>query len=372
MRFWPDMPMMASAKGYRFEPGKWHVVVVAKTRYVLKPGVCEELPGPMEAWVKAVQFSGDVPEADPAAGLTYPSDHSPSKTKADVLFDGSAHAPGGEPVAGLRCRFRVGPVDKSIDVVGDRVWGKSDETRGDIEPFTEMPIVWERAFGGPGDAKNPAGRGRRGEAMPNLEVVDKPVLTREALTPPACLAPINPAWKPRCDKLGSYGGDYVKKRFPWLPADFDWTHFDCAPEDQQVEGFLRGDEEIELRNLHKAHAELKTALPGERLRAFLLERLPDGGERFFEVKLVLDTVVVQPEEGEDGMVSVVWRGQEEGPSLKLEEIEHFMVIREPLGMADRGLSWFRKELDRRIENPMEMFLDTETQETIDRVMAKAE
>ncbi len=373
MRIWPSLPMTAMPRGFSFVKGQRYAVIMAKTEYTLEPGVCGPGPASLEDAVKIV-LNADDPAGDADAGLTKASEQAPTRPKADVLLLGSAYAPKGEPVAGVRTLLRVTRstgevvVEKEIDVVGDRVW-LADGTRSDIAPFTSMPLNWDRAFGGPGDAWNPAGRGKRSDELPNLEVPDKPVTTRDANRPPIGYGPINPAWKPRRDKLGSYGGDYMEKHWPWLPGDFDWSYFNAAPADQQVEGFLRGDETIELRHLHPEHAEFRTKLPGQRCRAFVLIRERDGSETFREVEMVMDTLTILPDEGK---VSVCWRGQTEARTLKLLEIEHLMMVTEDLGEANKGLAHFRARLDRCIEKPHEVLLPKGICDDIDTAMAEAE
>ncbi len=373
MRIWPDMPMTAMPRGFSFQKGKRYAVIMAKTEYALEEGVLGPGPEALDEAVK-ILLDADDPAGDPAAGLIKASEQAPTRPKADVLLMGSAYAPRGEPVAGVRTLLRVTRssgevvVNKEIDVVGDRIW-LADGTRSAIEPFTKMPLGWDRAFGGPGDAWNPAGRGRRGNELPNLEVPDEPVATRDAKTRPICYGAINPAWRPRRDKLGSYGPDYIEKHWPWLPGDFDWSHFNAAQEDQQVEGFLRGDETIELRHLHPEHEEFKTRLPGERCRAFALIRGRDGSEEFREIELVMDTLTILPDEGK---VAVCWRGQTEARSLKLLEFEQLMLVREKLGEPDKGLAHFRQRLQRCIDKPHEVFLPPTIAEDINDAMQTAE
>ena len=91
-------------------------------------------------------------------------------------------------------------------------------------------------YGGTGYKKNPIGKGRDKDESgvtwwPN--VVDPNLGDRE----PAGFGPINRAWSQRADKLGSYGGDYMEKRWPWFPEDFDWGYFNAAPEDRRIVAF---------------------------------------------------------------------------------------------------------------------------------------
>src|SRR5262249_6220502 len=48
---------------------------------------------------------------------------------------------------------------------------------------------------------------------------------------------------------GTYDEKWLKERLPLWAEDMDDRYFQCAPEDQQVPGFLRGGERVELVNL---------------------------------------------------------------------------------------------------------------------------
>jgi uncharacterized protein YjbI with pentapeptide repeats len=373
MRIWPDMPMTAMPRGFCFTKGKRYAVIMAKTEYALEPGVVGPGPEALEDAV-TILLDADDPAGEPDAALVKASEQAPTKPNADVLFYGTAYAPGRIPTAGVRTRLAVSRpdgtplIDKEIDVLGDRIW-MSDGTRSDTVAFESMPMTWDRAFGGPGDRWNPAGRGRRSDELPNLERPDEHVTERDSKLKGTCYAPISPLWKPRCDKLGSYGPGYMEKHWPWLPGDFDWSHFNAAPEDQQVDGFLRGDEIIELRHLHAEHEEFRTSLPGERCRAFVVVRGRDGSEEFREVEMFMDTLTIMPDEGK---VAVVWRGQTEARSMKLLEFEQLMLVREKLDEPDKGLPHFRERLQRCNDKPHEVFLAGDTATEINEGLAAAE
>src|SRR5437660_7109173 len=125
----------------------------------------------------------------------------------------------------------------SLRVLGDRVWG-GDGTATAPEPFTEMPLVWERAYGGRyavgerelAEERNPVGCGFLGERDPaELEGSPAPNLV-DPKTPqerlgdeatPACFAPSAGAWLPRREFAGTYDAAWQKSRAPYLPVDFD-------------------------------------------------------------------------------------------------------------------------------------------------------
>jgi hypothetical protein len=80
----------------------------------------------------------------------YEIDFAPSKPACDVLLVGHARAPEGCQVSRLRVGQRFGPMERTFDVVGDRVWraGLTDITAAAALPSTEcqcpmahMPIA---------------------------------------------------------------------------------------------------------------------------------------------------------------------------------------------------------------------------------------
>src|SRR5690606_15595879 len=137
----------------------------------------------------------------------------PWKPRADVLLIGSAHAPGGKPVTTLPVSLKVGRIEKKLGIIGNRIWkGKRllGVTASDPEPFTTMPITWERALGGPKDKRNPVGCGRDGadgRPLPNIEIPGKLIHGPGDRADPAGFGPLSPTWSPRCDRMGTYKGN---------------------------------------------------------------------------------------------------------------------------------------------------------------------
>jgi hypothetical protein len=89
-------------------------------------------------------FSDDVPTP---LGLL-PTDSLP---RADPVFEvillGKAYAPGGRAVRHRRVALAVGAIRRELEVFGDRVWTRRDAFSAPA-PFLEMPLDYERAFGG--------------------------------------------------------------------------------------------------------------------------------------------------------------------------------------------------------------------------------
>lgn len=277
--------------------------------------------GRLEPHPEPMLPSGDVCGDSPV----YPTDFVPYKPRADVIVHAHAHAPGGVSVRYLPIAIQAGPLRKRLLVAGDREWkrGLLGHSPSDPTPFTSMPLGWDRAFGGVKDDTNPIGRGRDGKRLPNLEWPDRLVQSPNDRIPPAGFGATAAEWEPRRSMTGTYGRDYVAKHWPWLPPDFDFGHYNAAPRDQQVDGFLRGDESLTFTNLHRGHPELTLALPGTKARLFATFV---GGE-FREVPLQLDTLFCDLE---TDRVVLVWRGHTPVRSPLFHEVEHLLAALEPL------------------------------------------
>lgn len=270
-------------------------------------------------------LTGDEHEGDGTTPVRYESDLVPFKPRADLLCVGRAHAPGGQPVASLAVRFGLLDRPKEIRVVGDRrlrMVGGTPEI-GPPEPFTSMDLSYCRAFGGadPEDPvgasvcpTNPLGRGyarragaQRDRLMPNLEDPRQPLGNLAEPQAPAGFGPIGRTWQPRVALAGTYDARWQTERAPEPPEDFDYRFFNAAPPDQQIEGYLRGDESLFIENMHPELSRLTVGLPGVRIRAFVeaapdLQRDAPAGLR--ELRLRLDTVWLDME----GLrLVLVWR-----------------------------------------------------------------
>ena len=96
-------------------------------------------------------------------------------------------------------------------------------------------------------------------------------------------------WSPRRELAGTYDADWKARRFPLWADDFNTLYNNCAPEDQQVAGFLRGGETIDLLHL-SPNGRMTFALP--RIYPFFESRF--GSERI-QHRAQLCTVIVEPD-----------------------------------------------------------------------------
>jgi hypothetical protein len=196
-----------------------------------------------------------------ASSIRIPSDVSLVKPATDVLLLGHAYAPNGRPAPWADVTLAVGPVYKTVRVFGDRWWRSGSATPP--EPFEQMPLIWERAWGGldqadgelRGEPRNPVGAGFRapdgdqpldGLALPNLEDPDGLIGSWKDRPSPAAFAPIAPNWQPRVSFAGTYDEAWQKGRAPYLPADFDPRFFQLAPDGLVAPGHLEGGEPVQV------------------------------------------------------------------------------------------------------------------------------
>lgn len=205
----------------------------------------------------------------------------PFKPRADIIVVGQAHAPKQRQVTALKVSVRVGGISKQVVVVGNRFWKRSllgEPSISDLEPFTTMDLVADRAFGGWGKRdwclENPIGRGFidkpgskavAGLPLPNLEDPANPIVAWHTKPHPTGLGVYGRDAMPRLAYAGRYPQDYepVETDDPSFPPGFRLDFFNAAHRDLQVEGYLMGDEEVELVNLCP-EGRLCFSLPGIR------------------------------------------------------------------------------------------------------------
>lgn len=243
--------------------GARHWVVVVKGTFDILPDgstVLSEEPLPVMA---APEYNGE----DGVSSLRYESDLAADKPGTDIIVNGKAFAPNGRPVTRVSVGLQTPLGNKALTVHGDRVWERS--AVGQLQPsmplpFVEMPLVYERAFGGfdqqdpdPDnhrlDDRNPVGTGfytsrahRRDQLLPNVEYVNEPPST----APPPGYGVVSPHWLPRRPLWGTYDAAWLEKRKPLLPKDFDPRALLCAPADQQAIPHLRGGESFGVVNMN--------------------------------------------------------------------------------------------------------------------------
>lgn len=341
----------------KITPPEFSVTCVVKGTFLLSPGTAATLVE------KQLAVTGDVQaDDDPEKQLIYPDDFAYWKPRAEALLQGTCHAPGGRPAPVVHVHFRAGNLSKTLAVSGDRR-ARILRSPTDPEPFTQMPLTYEHAFGGAAYKKNPLGKGRDpiigpdGEKihpLPNIETPDGGVQ-------PAGFAPIPSTWPQRMSKTGTFKKRWLKERWPWYPDDFDWSFFNAAPDDQQLAGYWRGDEELYFENMHPTHAQYRSALPGLRVRCCLFEQVRAHRE-LREVPMQLDTLWVDMD---TERLVLVWRGNAPVRSQKLEEIRYLLATTESLSTAPTPTGHFQVILIAALQRAAEADEELEPEEPED-------
>lgn len=349
MKTMSDPSLAIGVVHHRFQPRQDAAVFAIKGCYRLVPG------GRAVPLEKADPVTGDLFEGDdPALGACfYASDVVPRKPKADVLVVGKAHAPTGVAVPECAVTVSVGKASLSLRVTGDRQW-VDDSRHTDPKPFTEMPLGFEHAFGGPGWSANPAGRGfvpRGAKASGPLPNVEDPGALVKRITDhpaPASFGPLSPYAAHRMSKWPAVTEEWIERNWPWAPATLDYAYFNAAQPALQVEGYLAGDETLVCEHLHKAERRYKCALPGLRVRCFVVDRVSEHAgpevERFREAPLVLDTLWADMEAEK---LVLVWRGSLPAVSRDLAEITHVFVATEKVGEPRLSVEQHREAFELR-------------------------
>jgi hypothetical protein len=238
------------------------------------------------------------------SSIRYPSELHLGKPGTDVIVVGCARTVDEKPVVELGVGVHVADQKKLARVLGDRQWTGMGPSRP--VPFTEMPLVYERAFGGVletqgaptvAEERNPLGKGLaiarrrplRGDVMPNIEDPRQPLLEGVSASPVGvgCVAP---AWLPRRSFAGTFDDTWQQTRAPYLPDDFQLRYFHCASEGLVFDRRLHGGEPIVVVGMSR-QGTLRCALPTVKLATtFVL-----AGQRHTQLNF-LQTVLIEPDE----------------------------------------------------------------------------
>jgi len=285
--------------------------------------------------------------------VKYETDLTPYKPATDVVVIGKAYAPAGQSTRQMDIAIEVANIRKVIRVTGERrclYRQNKPPAFTDPQPFTEMEIRYERAYGGR-DRKsmppmllayprNTLGTGFAiknthevidGLYLPNFEdpkdmlvpervVLEDPInWNRQPL--PQGLGWFHRTWYPRCSFVGSVPG-FVKPEEPLreellglvpqnqvaLARQFKLPSYDVRFNNGASLGlvlpYLRGDEMVRLIRL-TPDGQLEFTLPADRPNIML-----DIGLGENKLEVVLHTVCVRVEEMQ---VDLVWRGAHEYP-----------------------------------------------------------
>ena len=272
---------------------------------------------------------------------TVPFDLGSPKPFGEFLIAGDCYSPGGQMTLACPAQARVGDLEKNLVVFGDRYWTNTGKITFPA-PFRKMELAWNRSFGGLPDQDNSAGRGLRpvtlanGKTMRPLANIENPhrlpgsTYERQR---PVGFAPEGLDWPSRRSLAGSPDEEWLGHRWPEPPADASPGLFQLAPVDQRFPGFIHGDEQVVLRNMHPSRPCIESQLPGRRCRCFLGSRSATDSSsadehRILEMQCSLDTLWLFPGH-ETGIL--IWRTQVNAmPEWNTDDL-YLAATLEPLG-----------------------------------------
>lgn len=318
------------------------VVVIKGTFTIPTRGDTPVLADSQVPLIEADIFSGEPGFSAPV----YESDFAPFKPRCDVVLNGNAYAPSEKPVKKMQVGLRVGSINKSFNIVGNRRWEKGllSISSSAPEPFLIMPISYDNAFGGCDNSHekpakhnaytlNPVGVGFHtnfeakaieNKPLPNTEQTGKTVSDPKGWYLPMSFGPIGRGWADRLKFAGTYDQNWIDNIFPFLPPDFKDDYFQCAPADQQI-AYLRGGETVELLNL-TPQGRTEFRLPEIDVPVIFFQKKSDH----LKTRGLADTLVLEPDKNR---FTITWRA-----SLPLKR-NMFEVSQVLVGEMSRG--WWR-------------------------------
>ena len=334
------------------------------------------------------------PDDDEQQGsVRYASDFSYVKTRADIGLVGHCYAPSGSAIGSCAVRFVINDQARELHVFGDRFWERNMGVLGVTgpAPFNKIELRYENSFGGHGFEQNPAGKGAEKIALengasvwplPNIENPQQRIGSPDHKPEPIGFGPLNASWQYRKGKLGTYDKKWLEKRWPWFPDDFDPEYFNAAPQAQQLETYLNGEESLQFVNMHPDIPDYRTKLPGIKVRCFARTHSsdPSVGKSFQEIVMNLDTLWVDMDAEQ---LVLVWRGWSRTDSEEMGDIKDILVISETV--ADQSmevedcyalLNKRKAELDQELseEEPERLAIPVEEESVVDvdAIIAKAD
>lgn len=285
-----------------FERGDAHgrrfTVLVFQGVFAIDNG--ELLPLPSQPPVPLVdQFLGD----PSTTGLARAGAIATQKPRSDVSVLAFARA--SRPLPRWNVSLRIGQLQHALQVRGLHHWWRDDDGAWQLsepEPCTEVPLVYERAFGGRFEVdgevvrerRNPLGTGflpdeaedLRSAYAPQVVGIDEPEHEPGQRYVPRGWAPIPSYYAPRCDHLGTVDETWRREQWPKPPLDFSDAYYQSAHPDLIYPGYLRGDEAFRFDGVSSDDEPIEGRLPG--CYVFGLLRLHNG--YMFVREAVLDTL----------------------------------------------------------------------------------
>lgn len=266
---------------------------------------------PMKKQIAPV-LAGELYGEPEKSSYKYEPECVPFKLNTDIVLIATARAPN-QNMTQFDCGFRVGDSIQIARIFGDRFWHKNalGMTMSTPEIVTEIPLIYENAFGGvdtsieskhghPFEQNNPVGKGYHKNSnncienspLPNIEDPNHLITHYTDCPTPIGFGFTSPNWLPRRLLAGTYNKKWENERSPKLPADFNPLFFNASPQKLLVDGYLKGNEPVQVYNA-SPWPKLKFSLPDINAPSISV-KLKNG--KVLKLQTVLDTVIVNTDD----------------------------------------------------------------------------
>ena len=289
--------------------GRVGLTIIAKSTFKITPDSVKRSEKSIPIFTEDIFYDENI-----FGSIKFESDLAPHKPCSDIVIVGNAYAPNQRPVKAIDVGVMVGEKKNILRVYGDRKWSRIGNSStyeiSDPKPFKTMPLIYENAFGG-GDfqrgkycQKNHIGKGCitqeslsdiELQKLPNIEDPLNLVKSWKSNPDPVGFGFYRKDWSPRIQYAGTYDENYMKSGSIEPPDDFSYRLYNSAHPSMQVDGYLRGDEQVELVNLSK-NGRLVFNLPNIKPEVVVQKKPFIDKKRKSQINMNLDTLVLIPDE----------------------------------------------------------------------------
>lgn len=249
-----------------------------------------------------------------SGSVKYESDLAPYKPKTDIIINATAFTPYNKPMPFFNVAIQVGSLSKVLRIYGPRNWQYTllGWTLCHPKPITSLDIRYEYSSGGHYTIEgqvftskyNPSGMGwypieylkqcnKTLLPAPQIESINMPIENILYLTIPEGFGFFGRSWHQRIKFSGTYDQEWVNKRHPYLPGDFNFNYWNGAHPSLQMPHPTPGDEiPVTLQGLlpssDRADQKVIFYIPVETLFIFFSSDMNTGITR----DMVLDTIII--------------------------------------------------------------------------------
>jgi len=206
-------------------------------------------------------------------------DYAMPKPKAEVLLCGSCHNSSSDNSAS-HVKLQVASIEKELYVFGERRWQDTLITKP--LPFKTIPLDFEHATS-------------HDDFLPNVEDPKNLITTKKQVLRPATFMPIDITSQENMKKLGTHNETWKREQWPGFAPDMDYSFFNVAAKEQQIDTFFEGGEPIELLNMHPKKQYITSHIPQTSFRCFATKTHKEQEDKFQEIVLHRDTLWLFPE-----------------------------------------------------------------------------